>query len=217
MNADAVIRHIQSAAIVATMRGHFPPDIALEVCGAMHDSGVTAFEMTTNSTQAFEAMQAVKARFGDSVVVGMGTVLESEMAKRALDAGADFVVGPSLNRGMVETVQAAGVLAVPGVMTPTEIADATLMGCKLLKIFPIGALGLDYFKSVRGPFDEVLFMCNGGISDENAGAFLKAGAAACGVAGWLTGDGTWPLDKVRQRADSLRRAVASVRPGAVIA
>jgi 2-dehydro-3-deoxyphosphogluconate aldolase/(4S)-4-hydroxy-2-oxoglutarate aldolase len=217
MNTDAVVRHIQSAAIVATMRGHFPPEIALDVCAVMHEVGITAFEMTTNSTQAFEAMQAVKARFGDGVVVGMGTVLEADMARRALDAGADFVVGPSLNRGMVETVQAAGVLPVPGVMTPTEIADATLLGCRLLKIFPIGALGLEYFKAVRGPFDDVLFMCNGGITDENAGAFLKAGAAACGVAGWLTGDGSWPLDKIRQRAESLRRAVEAIRPGAIIA
>lgn len=215
MNAEAVLRQIEQAGLVATMRGDFPPAVAVDVCGVLYEAGIPAFELTTNSTDAFGALEAVKARFGDGVVVGMGTVLESEMAKRALGSGADFVVGPSFNRGMVETVRAAGVLAVPGVMTPTEIAEATLAGAQLLKLFPIGPLGMDYFKAIRGPFDDVKFMCNGGISVENLGAFLKAGAVACGVAGWLTGDGTWPLDKIRERAIQLRDAVSTARTGRV--
>lgn len=207
MNAEHALTRITAARIVATLRGDFPPPVALAVCTTLYEIGIPVFELTTNSTDAFGALRALKAHFGDTALVGMGTVLEAETARRALADGADFVVGPSFNRGMVETTVAAGVLAVPGVMTPTEIADATAAGAQLLKLFPSGALGLDYFKAIRGPFDQAKFMCNGGITDANAASFLKAGALACGVAGWLTGDGSLPLDTLRQRGQSLLRAI----------
>jgi 2-dehydro-3-deoxyphosphogluconate aldolase / (4S)-4-hydroxy-2-oxoglutarate aldolase len=140
-------------------------------------------------------------------------VLDAETAQRALDAGADFVVAPSFNREMVDTVHRAGVLAIPGVITPTEAVDAWATGAKLIKIFPIGALGVDYFKAVRGPLDHIAFCCNGGMDDTNVGGFIKAGAAACGMAGWLTGDGTMPLETIARRAQTLRDIVDAARSG----
>jgi 2-dehydro-3-deoxyphosphogluconate aldolase/(4S)-4-hydroxy-2-oxoglutarate aldolase len=83
----------------------------------------------------------------------------------------------------------------------------------MLKIFPIGPLGLEYFKAITGPLDQMKFMCNGGMSDQNVGEFLRAGAVCCGLVGWLTGDGTWPHDKILARAKTLRRIVNEVRTG----
>jgi 2-dehydro-3-deoxyphosphogluconate aldolase/(4S)-4-hydroxy-2-oxoglutarate aldolase len=207
MNPDAALSEIERGSIMAGMRGNFPPDIALAVTAALMESEINVFEFTMNSTRALEAMQAAKREYGDAAVVGMGTVLDAEMAKRVLDAGADFVVAPSFSPAVVELTHAAGVLAVPGVMTPTEIVDAWALGAKLLKIFPIGNLGIDYFKSVRGPLDHVKFICNGGINSENIPLFLKAGAVACGLAGWLTGDGSMPLETIRDRARQVRAIV----------
>jgi 2-dehydro-3-deoxyphosphogluconate aldolase/(4S)-4-hydroxy-2-oxoglutarate aldolase len=156
-------------------------------------------------------MQAVKHKYRDRAVVGMGTVLDADMANLAIDAGADFIVSPSFSREVVEMSQNADVMVAPGVITPTEIVDAWAMGVKMLKIFPIGALGVEYFKAVRGPLDHIPFCCNGAMDDSNVGTFIKAGAVACGVGGWLTGDGTTPLETIARRAHSLREIVDSTR------
>ncbi len=214
MDAAAALDRIEQGALMAGMRGNFPPDVALAHAAALIDAGqINVFEFTMNSVRAIEAMQATKNAYGDEAVVGMGTVLDAETAQRVLDAGADFIIAPSFSPEVVNLVHQAGVLAVPGVMTPTEAVNAWGLGAKLLKIFPIGALGLDYFKAVRGPLDQIKFICNGGMNDQNVGDFLKAGAVACGMAGWLTGNGSMPLSQVASRARVLRQIVTSLRTG----
>lgn len=214
MDAQTAYDRIAQSGLMAGMRGHFPPDVALDHVRVLLDAGqIDALEFTMNSDRPIEAMQAAKREFGDAVLSGMGTVLDAETARRVLDAGADFIVAPSFNREVVALAQAADVLIAPGVITPTECADAWATGVKLLKIFPIGSMGLDYFKSVRGPLSHLQFMCNGGMTDQNVADFLKAGAVACGMAGWLTGDGSMPLERVAQRARILREIVTSVRTG----
>jgi 2-dehydro-3-deoxyphosphogluconate aldolase/(4S)-4-hydroxy-2-oxoglutarate aldolase len=195
------------------MRGYFPPDNTLRVTGVLMREGINVFELTMNSDRAIEAMQAAKREYGDAACVGMGTVLDAETARRVLDAGADFIVSPAFSPEVVRAAQAAGVLVAPGVITPTECVDAWAMGVKLLKIFPIGPLGLDYFKTIRGPLDHIKFMCNGGTNDVTVRQFMEAGAVACGMANWLTGDGHMPLETIGQRARLLRQVVAEVRSG----
>lgn len=213
MNAQLAFDEISRGGLMSAMRGNFPPATALEVTRALLKNGINVFEFTMNSAQPLEAMQAAKREYGTDAVVGMGTVLDAETAQRALDAGADFVVAPSFNRQVVEVAQAADVLAIPGIITPTEAVDAWATGAKLLKIFPIGVLGVDYFRAVRAPLDHIAFCCNGGMDESNVGAFIKAGATACGIAGWLTGDGSMPLETIAHRARILREIVDSTRTG----
>jgi 2-dehydro-3-deoxyphosphogluconate aldolase/(4S)-4-hydroxy-2-oxoglutarate aldolase len=201
---------------MAGMRGDFPPQKALKLAEVLVEEGIPIFEFTMNSTQAIESMKAVKAEFGADVCSGMGTVLDTETAKRVLDAGADFVVSPAFTPSVVEMVVAADILMAPGVITPSECVDAWAMGVKMLKIFPIGPLGVDYFKSIRGPLDHMRFMANGGINPETTRDFLKAGAVACGAANWLTGDGSWAPEKIRERAKMLHDVVEEVRTGQVV-
>lgn len=211
MDIQTAYQIIVEDAIVAGTRGHFPPDVAVRVCTALFDEGIRSFELTMNSTQPIEAMQAVKRELGDGACVGMGTVLDAETARRVLDAGADFIVSPAFVPEVVRVVVGAGVLCAPGVVTPSEAVAAWSMGVPLLKIFPIGVLGLDYFKAVLAPLDHIKFMCNGGMDDKNAGQFIKAGAVACGMAGWLSGDGTWSESKLRERAQMLKASIAEGR------
>lgn len=205
--------HIKGSALMAGMRGAFPPSVALSVAAALIESEINVFEFTMNSERAIEAMQATKREYGDLACVGMGTVLDVETAQRVLDAGADFIVSPAFSTGVVKTALAADVLVAPGVMTPTECVDAWALGVKLLKIFPIGALGLGYFKAIRGPLNHMNFMCNGGMNDTNVPQFLGSGAVCCGMADWLTGDGTWPVEKIRERGRLLREIVTETRTG----
>lgn len=213
MTCETSLRMIERSGVIAVLRGKFPPAVALEVARVLINAGFDVFEFTMNSEQPLEAMRAVKREYGDAACVGMGTVLNREMAQQALDAGADLIVAPSFDPAVVELAQRADVLAVPGVMTPTEIVNAWESGAKLVKLFPIGALGTDYLKAVLGPLNHVSFICNGGIDDQNIAAFLKAGAKACGMGGWLTGDGSMPLEQINQRAHLLRSIVDAARTG----
>jgi 2-dehydro-3-deoxyphosphogluconate aldolase / (4S)-4-hydroxy-2-oxoglutarate aldolase len=214
MNTETAFGIVEQCGLMAGLRGHFPPENALKIAHVLVEEGINVFEFTMNSDQAIEAMQLTKREFGGDVCAGMGTVLDADTAARVLEAGADFIVAPSFNVGVVKAAQAADVLVAPGVITPTEIVDAWATGVKFLKIFPIGAMGLDYFKAVRGPLDHVKFMCNGGTNDVSVREFLQAGAMACGMANWLTGDGhNLSLETIRQRARKLREIVDAVRSG----
>jgi 2-dehydro-3-deoxyphosphogluconate aldolase / (4S)-4-hydroxy-2-oxoglutarate aldolase len=211
MNAQAAYDILVQGGLMAGMRGDFPPDKSLRIAGVLIEEGINVFEFTMNSAQAIESMQAVKAEFGADAVSGMGTVLDVETAKRVLAAHPDFIVSPAFQPEVVKYVVAADVLMGPGVITPTECVDAWALGVKILKIFPIGPLGVDYFKALRSPLDHIKFMANGGINPETVRAFIKAGAVACGAANWLTGDGSMSLDTIRNRAKQLREAVEEGR------
>lgn len=211
MKAQLAYDILVEGGLMAGMRGDFPPDKAIRIAGVLIEEGINVFEFTMNSAQAVESMQAVKAEFGADAVSGMGTVLDVETANRVLDAQPDFIVSPAFHPEVVRRVVATDILMAPGVITPTECVDAWALGVKLLKIFPIGPLGVDYFKAVRGPLDHMKFIANGGINPETVRAFIGAGAVACGAANWLTGDGSMPLDTIRARAKQLRQAVAEGR------
>jgi len=213
MNSDDALRAIQSSGIVAGMRGAFPPDVALGVSDTLMSEGINVFELMMNSQEPIAAMQALKAEYGEDACVGMGTVLDVDTAHAVLDAGADFVVSPAFQPDVVAAVQLRDVLVGPGVATPSEAVAAWDMGVKLLKLFPIGALGIDYYRAMFGPLKHMSFMCNGAMDDHNAREFIGAGALACGMGGWLVGDGAWSKSRLRSRARILTNAVASARDG----
>jgi 2-dehydro-3-deoxyphosphogluconate aldolase / (4S)-4-hydroxy-2-oxoglutarate aldolase len=211
MNTQLAYDSVAQSSLIAGLRGNFPPDIALRVAAVLMEAGINCFEFTMNSVQPVEAMQAVKREYGSAAVVGMGTVLDTETALHVLEAGGEMVISPAFNPAVIELAQRADVLMIPGVITPTEAVNAWDTGVKLIKIFPIGSLGVDYFKAVRAPLDHIQFCCNGGMDDSNVAAFIKAGAVACGMAGWLTGSGSMPLDEIRRRAQTLTRIVSEAR------
>lgn len=213
MDARDVYNAIEALGMVAGMRGQFTPEKALRVTGILMEHGIHIFEPTMNSTQPIETMQAIKREYGDEAIVGMGTVLDTDTARRALDAGADFLVSPAFAPDVVVLARTRDVMMIPGVVTPTEAVNAWEMGVSLLKLFPVGALGVDYFKAMFGPLDHMKFMCNGAMNAQNAHDFLAAGAVAAGMSGWLTGDGDTELDLIRRRAQMMVEAIHMARTG----
>lgn len=214
MGAQATLDKMETQGIIAGMRGAFPPAEALRVAKVMTQYGINGFELTMNSEQPIEAMQAIKREYGDDVCVGMGTIFDIETAKRVLDAGADFVVSPAFQPKIVEVVMSADVLMAPGVITPTEAVTAWGMGVKLLKLFPIGVLGVEYFKNIFAPLNHMKFMCNGAVDADNIHQLIKAGAVMAGMGGWLTGGGKALSDEMlHHRAELIRNAVDSAKSG----
>ena len=214
MKSQCALDQILGTGIVAGMRGAFPPDIALAVSEVLMAEGIRVFELMMNSEQPIAALRALKDAYGDQACVGMGTVLDVESARRVMEAGADFVVSPAFQPEVVRAVMEHDVLMGPGAATPSEALAAWSMGVKLVKLFPVGPLGVDYFRALFAPLNHMTFMCNGGIDDRNAREFLGAGAAAVGMGPWLVGDGGWSRSQLRSRARILVNAVGSVQGGA---
>ncbi len=148
---------------------------------AMVDGGVKALEITFSVPNAPEVIKAVKARFGDSVVLGAGTVLTTEQAKNAVEAGASFLVAPNTDADVMAAARKFEVPMMPGAFTPSEIVNAYKMGAAVVKIFPASVGGPAYLKAVRAPLPHIPMMPTGGVDDQTAPAFLEAGAFALGA------------------------------------
>lgn len=207
MDAELALQQIRQTRIITVLRGNFTPDKAVAVCEILLENGLDIVELTYNSPDWWEALPAVKAAFDDQMLIGLGTVLNAAQVQEALDFGAEFLVSPIFDAASVAVAHSAGVLMAPGVGTPTEAVVAANHGAKLLKFFPAGALGVNYFKAMRGPLDQLDFTCNGHMHVGNIEDFFKAGATACGLAGdGLAGNGSRPPEEIR----AIARDVAAI-------
>ena len=184
MRSADVLKVIQGSGIIAILRGVGEKNL-LKTVEALAQAKVTAIEITFNTPGAKEAIALVKKEFGESVVVGAGTVINTVYAVQAIESGAEFVLAPNMDRDVIATVHKHGKLMVPGAFTPTEILACYTLGCNVVKVFPAGSVGPKYIKEVRGPFDHVDLIPVGGVDIGNVREFMKAGALAVGVGGNL--------------------------------
>jgi 2-dehydro-3-deoxyphosphogluconate aldolase / (4S)-4-hydroxy-2-oxoglutarate aldolase len=170
--------------IVAIVRlEHY--DSAVEVAQALREGGITAVEFTLTGTGASRAISACRTALGDSMLVGVGTVLDAAAADETIDAGAQFVVTPALRPAVIAASRARGVPVLCGALTPSEALTAHELGAAMVKIFPARAFGPSYIKDLLAPLPFLKLVPTGGISAENARAYLSAGAVAVGIGGNL--------------------------------
>ena len=151
------------------------------VVDALAAGGVRAIEVTMTVPGAIDSIRQLAASAPGDLLLGAGTVLDPETARRTVDAGARFVVSPVFRPAIIEACHAAGVPALPGCYTPTEILNAWDAGADIVKVFPAGGLGPAFFKDVRAPLPHVKLMPTGGVAIDNAGEWIRAGAVAVGV------------------------------------
>lgn len=160
-------------------------DKAIEVARALLAGGVPVMEFTLTGAGALEAIAAVRKELGAAACVGVGSVLHAEQAVAAIDSGAQFVVTPALRRPVIAACVNRDVPALCGGVTPTELLDAYESGSELVKLFPARLGGPAYVKDVLAPLPFLKLVPTGGVSAENARAYLDAGAAALGIGGNL--------------------------------
>jgi 2-dehydro-3-deoxyphosphogluconate aldolase / (4S)-4-hydroxy-2-oxoglutarate aldolase len=181
MTKQDVLRRIAEVGLVPVVRAE-SADEAVRVVEAIRAGGVTVFEITMTVPGAIRVMEEVARRCGSEVLVGAGTVLDAETARACILAGAQFVVGPALDLGMVETCRRYSVAVMPGALTPTEVVAAWSAGADVVKVFPCGALGgASYLKSLKAPLPQIELIPTGGVSVKTAVDFIRAGAMALGV------------------------------------
>jgi 2-dehydro-3-deoxyphosphogluconate aldolase/(4S)-4-hydroxy-2-oxoglutarate aldolase len=149
---------------------------------AMVAGGITVVEITMTVPNALTLLRELKQRHGNNLLLGSGTVTDAAQAEATIDAGAEFVVSPSLHLDVIAKTKALGRVSIPGALTPTEIITAWRAGADYVKVFPCSAMGgASYLKSLLAPFPELKLIPTGGVTLQTAADFLKAGARALGV------------------------------------
>jgi 2-dehydro-3-deoxyphosphogluconate aldolase/(4S)-4-hydroxy-2-oxoglutarate aldolase len=153
-------------------------DEALKVVEAIREGGINTIEITMTVPGAIGVMERLAKEAGGEIVLGAGSVLDPETARASILAGAEFIVGPCLNLELVRLCKRYSKIIIPGAMTPTEILSAWEMGADIVKVFPAGQLGgPSYIKSIKAPLPQILLNPTGGVSLDNAGEFIEAGAS----------------------------------------
>jgi 2-dehydro-3-deoxyphosphogluconate aldolase/(4S)-4-hydroxy-2-oxoglutarate aldolase len=180
---DALER-LRAARVAAVIRAD-DPESAVAIAEALVEGGLTAVELTYTTPRASESIAQARSRLGDGVLVGAGTLTTAAQVAEAAAAGADFLVSPHLDHRLLETMLESGRLALPGVLTPSEVASALAHGAAAVKLFPASSGGTAHLRALFGPFPGIKVVPTGGIALEDVGAWLKAGAWAVGVGGKL--------------------------------
>lgn len=185
MSKAEQLQRVSESGIVAVIRARSGEQL-VDVAQALLAGGVSVMEVTFTVPGALRVLERVADSVGDRVLLGAGTVLDSETARAALLAGAEFIVSPSINLDVIRLCQRYDKPSMPGAMTPTEVVTAWEAGADVVKVFPADAVGgPGYLKALRGPLPQVDLMPTGGVNLDTAADFLKAGAFALGVGGAL--------------------------------
>ena len=211
--SHAAVQRLVESGTVAVMRGA-DTDTLVQTVDALREGGVTAIEVTADNPDAMEMIAAVAGSFGDDVVVGAGTVLDEATALDAIRAGAEFVVGPTVEEAVIDACNRYGVPVAPGAFTPTEALTAYEAGADLVKIFPASTGGPGHLSSIKGPLPQIPLMPTGGVDADNAGAFIRAGAEVVGAGSALVpGDAveSGDFETITENAQAFTDAVDAAR------
>ncbi len=176
----ATVAGIETTGVIAVVR-LADAEAFTDVAHALLEGGVRAIEVTMTVPRAVSLIESLAASTPSGVIVGAGTVCDAETARQVILAGARFVVGPVFRPEVIEMSHRYDIAVMPGCFTPTEILAAWEAGADIVKVFPATTLGPAFFKDIHGPLPQVRMMPTGGVTRDNAGEWIRAGAVAIGV------------------------------------
>lgn len=187
---EEIIQKVLDKKIVAIVRGVYGQD-CINLAKALYAGGIELLEVTFDQSRpealvrTSETIRRLVEELGDKMAFGAGTVTSLEMLELAKEAGAQFIVSPDTNEDVIKATVAAGLVSMPGAMSPTEIVTAHRYGADFVKVFPTSNLGASYIKAIRGPINHIRLLAVGGVNEKNIGEFIKAGVNGAGVGGNL--------------------------------
>lgn len=180
MNRQTIIEEILKRKAVAVLRIKEPEKLK-KVIEALADGGITIAEITMTVPNAIQLIEKMSNELDKNIIVGVGSVLNKQVAEDAIKAGAKYVVSPIFKKEIIETAHKYDIPAMPGCFTPTEIQTAYESDADIIKVFPADVLGMAFFKGILAPMPHLKLMPTGGVTLTNAGEWLKAGACAVGI------------------------------------
>lgn len=188
MEPKTVLNTIKDSRIIAIARGIYGEDL-LFAAKALYEGGIRVFEVTFEQDKTPLNTLCGIARLAEEMpsdcTIGAGTVMNAGQVLQAKEAGASFIISPNTDREVIEKTKELSMVSIPGAMTPTEICEAYSYGADIVKVFPAGILGVEYFKAVRAPLAHIPLAAVAGITLDNIRAFYKAGAVAFGISSSL--------------------------------
>lgn len=196
--------------IVAIVRG-ITGEAADRVAEALIEGGIRLIEVTMNTPGATGTISGWREKFDGRAAIGAGTVLDLNMAKEAVAAGAMYLISPNLDEEVVAFGAERGISVWPGVMTPTEIVRAWKAGAEAVKVFPMASLGVQYLAEIRAPLDHIPMIATGGVDLTTIRAYFEAGAAAVGMGSRLLNRQWIEAGEFDRLAENARRYVEIVR------
>jgi 2-dehydro-3-deoxyphosphogluconate aldolase/(4S)-4-hydroxy-2-oxoglutarate aldolase len=211
MIASESAKRIVEVGIVPVVRASSPAKAMLAV-EAVCAGGIFVVEITMTVPGALEVIADLTRNPASKVLVGAGTVLDAETAKRCIAAGAEFIVSPGFDVETVKAVKLSGKLMMAGALTPTEVISAWKAGSDFVKIFPCGNIGgAKYIKALKGPLPQIPMIPTGGVNLETAGDFIRAGAEALGIGSELVSPSALLSGNLQEIAASAHRYLEIVR------
>jgi 2-dehydro-3-deoxyphosphogluconate aldolase/(4S)-4-hydroxy-2-oxoglutarate aldolase len=213
MKKSEIIRRLLDPGIVAVIRADNSEQL-VHVAQALCDGGVTAMEVTMTTPNALQVIETVTKKFGDKVLMGVGTILDDVTARMAMLAGAEFVVTPVMRPSVIALCRRYSKPIICGAYTPTEALTAHEAGADFVKIFPADGLGPNYMKAVLAPLPQLQIIPTGGVDVKTCGDFIKAGCAAVAAGSSLVSkemlkNQDWK--KITETAQAFVKALAAVR------
>jgi 2-dehydro-3-deoxyphosphogluconate aldolase/(4S)-4-hydroxy-2-oxoglutarate aldolase len=210
---EKALTKIREVGLIPIVRAPSAED-AMRAAEAIVAGGIGIAEITMTVPGALRVMEAVAARYGDKVLLGAGTILDTETCRAAMLAGAQFIVTPSLDVRVIEMARRYAKPVFPGALTPTEVVTAWQAGADMVKIFPCGPVGgPKYVKALKGPLPHIEMVPTGGVNLETTADFIKAGAAAVAVGGELVDMKALKEGKLDQITETAKKFVEAVRAG----
>lgn len=180
MDKQVVLEKVKALGLLAVIRGP-SADLTVQMVEALVKGGVLGIEITYSTPNAEEVVKKLTEKFGDSIVLGMGTLTKPEQAQSAKAAGAQFLVSPVCEPELVKAMVSTGLLTMAGALTPTEVFQTYKLGTDVVKIFPGSVGGPAYIKALKGPFPYIPMMPTGGVSAGNVADWFAAGVVAVGA------------------------------------
>ena len=211
MDKNSVRDRIIEIGIVPVVRASSPRQ-AVAAAAAVAEGGIPVVEITMTVPGAVDVIRELAKSNAAGVLIGAGTVLDAEAAKRCVDAGAQFLVSPALNVETIEFAVKENILIMAGALTPTEIVKAWKAGSDFVKVFPCGQVGgAKYIKALKGPLPQIPLVPTGGVNLNTAAEFLEAGAEALGVGSELVQADALKSGKVEVIVETARKFVGIVK------
>ena len=208
-----VLARVKELGLLAVIRGP-SPELTLKMVDALVAGNVLGIEITYSTPQAVSVVKALAEKYGDQILLGMGTLTMPEQAQEALEAGAQYIVSPITEPALGKAMVATGLGVMIGAFTASEVVQAYRMGSDVVKLFPGSLGGPAYMKALRGPFPEIPMMPTGGVSAENLGDWFAAGAVAVGAGSELCPP-AWAkegrFDDITARASAFVQALKAVK------
>jgi 2-dehydro-3-deoxyphosphogluconate aldolase / (4S)-4-hydroxy-2-oxoglutarate aldolase len=197
--------------IIPVVRASSPGEACI-AADAVCRGGIPIVEITMTVPGALDVIRELVKNCASDVLIGAGTVLNAEAARRCLDAGAQFLVSPGLNIQTIELAVREEMLMMAGALTPTEVLTAWEAGSDLVKVFPCGQVGgAKYIKALKGPLPQIPLVPTGGVNLNTAAEFIEAGAVALGVGGELVQTDALKSNKPEIIVENARKFLAIVK------